>query len=418
MRRFGASTFLAFAAVTVGSAWACSSTDKGKPPSASGGDSSDAGASAGDGKTGSKTTGGSNGGGSAHGGTANNAGNPSDNGGTANDAGASNQPSDAGAGSEGGAGSHAAGGARGVDPTPGPPDLITTSGGPWPDSLTGSCSNATKNIVCPQKDDTFFGQDGTYRINVPTYATTATTIKDSVTALVWQIAPDPVPKTQAEAAKYCDDLSLAGQTDWRLPTRLEYVSVLDEGFGNGAAMPPGVPIDSTGIYWTASATGTTPGAFFAIDDAAGAWNVATGASLSRARCVRGATPTGTLTAGTDIVTDSMTKLVWQSTELETTARNWQEALDYCEKLSHAGKEDWRLPNIKELATLVDETAMVAPVIAADFGASAAPGYWSSTPARAFGAEHFAFTLETSFGISPSLKMTDSAAAARCVRSAD
>ncbi len=415
MRRFGASTFAAFALVTVGSVWACSSNDKGKPPSASGGDSSNAGA--GDGRAGSNTTSDRNGGGSTHGGSASNAGNASDNGGAANDAGASSQPGDAGAGPEGGAGQHPAGGAPGVDPTPAP-DLITLTGGPWPDSLTGSCSNATKNIVCPQKDDTFFGQDGTYRINVPSYATTATTMKDSVTGLVWQIDPEQVAKTQADAAKYCDDLSLAGQTDWRLPTRLEYVSVLDEGFGNGDAMPPGVPIDSTGIYWTASATGTTPGAFFAMDDAAGAWNVATGTSLSLARCVRGVTPIGTLTVGTDVVTDRMTKLVWQSTELETTARNWQEALDYCEALSHAGKEDWRLPNIKELATLVDEAVAVAPVIAADFGTSAAPVYWSSTPARAFGTEHFAFTLETAFGISPSLKMTDKAAAARCVRSAD
>ena len=28
-----------------------------------------------------------------------------------------------------------------MEPTPGPPDLITANGGPWPDSLTGACSN-------------------------------------------------------------------------------------------------------------------------------------------------------------------------------------------------------------------------------------------------------------------------------------
>ncbi len=406
MRRFGASTCLALVVVTLGSVLACSSND-----AASGGDGSDAGAGPSNGTGGTKATGGTKGGGSANGGGANDAGTPS-NGGVANEGGAGNQSSDAGAGSL------SPGGAPTVDPTPGPPDLITSSGGPWPDSLTASCSNASKLIVCPQKTDTFFGQDGTYRINVPTYMTTVTTIKDSVTGLVWQLIPEKISKTQADAVKYCDDLSLAGQTDWRLPTRVEYVSVLDEGFSKGYAMPPGVPIDSTGTFWTASATATTAGTFFAMDDAQGVWNVASGTGLSLARCVRGTALISTLIVGTGIVTDSMTSLAWQSTELETTARNWQEALDYCETLTHAGKEDWRLPNIKELATLVDETAAVAPVIAADFGASAAPAYWSSTPARAFGTEHFAFALETAFGTSPSLKMTDSAAAARCVRSAD
>ena len=411
MRRFGASTLLALAVVTLGSVWACSSKDAAKPPSASGGDSSDAGAGAGDSKAGSKATGGN-----AHAGNANDAG--ASNGGVANDAGAGNQSSDAGTGPEGGAGSHPEGGAANMDPTPLPPDLITSNGGPWPDSLTGACSNAAKAVGCPQKDQPFFGQDGTYRINVPTYTTTVNTMKDSVTGLVWQINPDMIAKTQPDAVTYCADLTLAGQSDWRLPTRLEYVSVLDEGFGDGFAMPPGVPVDSTGTFWTASASATTVDVFFAVDDGAGVWNVATGTSTALARCVRGTAPSGALTVGTDVVTDSMTKLVWQSTELESDARNWQEALDYCETLSHAGKEDWRLPNIKELATLVDESATVAPVIAADFGASPATVYWSSTPARSFGGERFAIALETAFGISPSLKMTESAAAARCVRSAD
>jgi hypothetical protein len=41
-----------------------------------------------------------------------------------------------------------------------------------------------------------------------------------------------------------------------------------------------------------------------------------------------------------------------------------------------------------------------------------------TPAKTFGDERFELALDTSFGISPSLKMADSAAAARYVRTAD
>jgi hypothetical protein len=119
---------------------------------------------------------------------------------------------------------------------------------------------------------------------------------------------------------------------------------------------------------------------------------------------------------TDVVTDNMTKLVWQVTGLDTGTRTWQQALDDCETSTFSGKSDWRLPNIKELATLVDETAATAPAIRAEFGAAPAPNYWSSTPASNFGGERYALALETGVGASSSFKMTDSAAAARCVRS--
>jgi hypothetical protein len=137
----------------------------------------------------------------------------------------------------------------------------------------------------------------------------------------------------------------------------------------------------------------------------------------QARCVRGAPFTSTLQAAASFVTDSLTKLSWQTAELSDTPRTWAEALDYCESLSLAQHDDWRLPSIKELATLVDELKTEAPVLSPTFGATAAAQYWSSTPAPSFGGDAVAFTLETAFGISPSLKLTDMSAA-RCVRSAE
>jgi hypothetical protein len=47
----------------------------------------------------------------------------------------------------------------------------------------------------------------------------------------------------------------------------------------------------------------------------------------------------------------------------------------------------------------------------------APITAATTPSPSFGGDRFAFALETSFGISPSLKMAEGAAA-RCVRTAD
>jgi Protein of unknown function (DUF1566) len=332
------------------------------------------------------------------------------------------------AGSSGGGdgGSPDVGGAAGVggepfgtggEPSPPPPpDLIEATGGPWPDSLTGICSNGATLSTCPQKGAPYFGQDGTYRLNVPSYTATATQLTDAVTGLTWQVSPPKEPLTQSEAASYCDGLELGGHDDWRLPSRVEYVSLLDEGKGAGYALPPAVPFDATGTYWTSSTSGVTVGLFFVVDDAVGGWNVVVEDSESPARCVRGAALTGSLQAEGGVVTDSMTGLVWQASELEATTRTWAEALDYCESLVLAGKSDWRLPSIKELATLVDEAAVTSPVIAAVFGAEAAKQYWSSTPTEPFLSSPAAFVLDTDFGIAATRSMTESIAA-RCVGSA-
>ena len=396
-----------------GSAWACSNDDQSAAPAGGGSGGTSAGGKGhkADAGAGATPGGESPGGAPAHGGaTVGDGGNPIL-------GGTSGHPN-GGVGEEGGtasrarglAGAAGAGGRESVSP-----DLITATGGPWPDSLTGACSNLSKDIACPQMGDAFFGQDGTYRLNVPSYSATATSLKDSVTGLVWQLTPDPSAKNHAAAAQYCDDLELGGQTDWRLPTRLEYVSILDLGMGSGYCMPAAILLETTGAHWTASATGTASDQFFTINDQLGAWTIATDATPLAARCVRGPTLGGSLTVDTDVVSDSMTKLVWQVTGLSATARTWPQALEDCESSSYAGQSDWRLPSIKELATLVDEAATTAPAIRAELGGEVAASYWSSTPAPVFGGERFAFALETSIGASPSFKMTESAAV-RCVRS--
>ena len=81
------------------------------------------------------------------------------------------------------------------------------------------------------------------------------------------------------------------------------------------------------------------------------------------------------------VTDNVTGLMWQQTE--GGSMTWEEALAYCEGLSLAGSADWRLPNVKELESLTDDSRY-QPAIDTTFfpdvvsNLYVAPYYWSST----------------------------------------
>jgi len=56
--------------------------------------------------------------------------------------------------------------------------------------------------------------------------------------------------------------------------------------------------------------------------------------------------------GDGTVTDNNTGLTWQ--QAEGGSMNWEDALIYCEDLSLAGYTDWRLTNIKELESIIDD----------------------------------------------------------------
>lgn len=56
--------------------------------------------------------------------------------------------------------------------------------------------------------------------------------------------------------------------------------------------------------------------------------------------------------GDQTVTDRSTSLIWQKADSER-GMDWASALGYCEDLTLAGHNDWRLPNAKELQYIVD-----------------------------------------------------------------
>ena len=84
---------------------------------------------------------------------------------------------------------------------------------------------------------------------------------------------------------------------------------------------------------------------------------------------------GPYTAGSKTVVDQGTGLEWQKSD-DGTPRNWRNSLAYCEDLSLNAKTDWRLPNIRELKSIVNISRYHPasdPVFTSRFSS-----YWSAT----------------------------------------
>lgn len=225
------------------------------------------------------------------------------------------------------------------------------------------------------------------------------TVLDEVTELVWEQDPADDNGTWDEALAYCEALELGGKTDWRLPTRIEMTSVLDYGKpGWAEAAFPGAPgaFHRSASDWILTINQQGAGAG---TDYAWAFNMSDGivsnayskASDARYRCVRSEgsgegpsepavqPPDQYTVLGEGEVQDNYTGLIWEAGDSDEV--DHAGALDYCSGLALGG-QTWRLPSIRELATLVDE-AKVGPAIdesmfpGTKYGSRSNNWYWAA-----------------------------------------
>jgi hypothetical protein len=121
------------------------------------------------------------------------------------------------------------------------------------------------------------------------------TIKDNVTGLVWrEVAEDGTYSTFEAARDACGKQSAAGG-GWRLPTRIELVSILDHTkqepalprSADGGSLFQGGP--TSGKYWTSSVVKplTNPIQFWGVDIKQGTVEPSVGTGA--VRCVKGGT---------------------------------------------------------------------------------------------------------------------------------
>ncbi len=86
-----------------------------------------------------------------------------------------------------------------------------------------------------------------------------------------------------------------------------------------------------------------------------------------------------LSLSSDVLIDSRTGLMWQdNSTAKNTKKDWQGAVDFCSALRLAGHDDWRLPIVKELESVIDLSSG-KPAMKNGFKNVGASGYyWSSS----------------------------------------
>lgn len=258
--------------------------------------------------------------------------------------------------------------------------------------------NDGNEITKPNITDDYYGQDAQYTGVVSSYKDNDDgTISDVNTGLMWQKTPDFNRHNFYDAFDYVENLEIGGYTDWRLPTIKELYSLL---YSNGELFPedlnkskPYLDIDYfdfeyeqrmpfAGQYWSSTKYTKGPLQNIKMEGAFG-FNFADGHIKSYetglyyngelgvrdpgcfVRAVRGKENVygvnDYVDNGNGTVTDKATGLMWQKVD-NGNAYNWKESLIYAKDSELADYTDWRIPNTKELQSIVDYDKKTIPAI--------------------------------------------------------
>ncbi|MDP6935475.1 MAG: DUF1566 domain-containing protein, partial [Myxococcota bacterium] len=228
-------------------------------------------------------------------------------------------------------------------------------------------------------------------------------VLDALTQLEWQACSagqtgsacggEGTLQTWHEAVSYCEDLDWGGQSDWRLPDSYETHSIIDFSRTSPALDSTAFPnapslFDEEYDQWWIDCVWTS--SIYSGDSAVSlvmmlnSGDISSGSGLEyhlndhdaagwdgcSARCVRGGAAQPTFerflvsepVSDEPMVIDTRGHRIWQGCSAgqsgpnctgEATMMDWKSALSYCQSLDWAGSQQWRLPDIKELFSIVD-----------------------------------------------------------------
>ena len=298
--------------------------------------------------------------------------------------------------------------------------------------------DSIQEITAPAPGEAYYGQDAHYTGNVPSYLDNGDgTVTDLVTGLMWSKSPDMdgdgdidyTDKMSYDEAMAADStFNLAGYDDWRLPSIKEMYSLIifsgkDPSGYNGTSTDDLIPFINTDYF--EFAYGDQAAGERIIDAQMASTNIYVGTTMGGAETMFGVNfadgrikgyPTGPMPGqsedkqfyvfyvrgntdygindfadnGDGTITDNATGLMWTQDD-DGEGMGWEDALNYAESYSFAGYNDWRLPNAKELQSLLDysraptvtNSAAIDPlfnctIITDEGGSDNYPFYWTGT----------------------------------------
>ena len=312
------------------------------------------------------------------------------------------------------------------------------------DTGQAKCYDNRGEIAPPKPGQPFYGQDAQFQGPPASYTLSADgfTVRDNVTGLTWQCSPDTdgdgaltrrdklnLEQAQALPAKL-NAAKFGGFDDWRLPTIKELYSLFD---GRGTD-PSGPTMDADTshfrpyldtnhfrfVYGNVTGERVIDSQYASITKYVGkgarGFDKLFGVNFADGRikgydlfmpggrlgktffviCVRGNPAYGKNDFhdnGDGTITDRATGLMWSKTD-NGKGMSWQHALAWVHNMNaerFLGHDDWRLPNVKELQSIVDYTrspdtsqsAAIDPVFNCTTITNEAhqadwPFYWTST----------------------------------------
>ena len=303
------------------------------------------------------------------------------------------------------------------------------------------CYNETTIITAPAAGQPFYGQDAQFIGAQPSFTLSSNglTVLDNRTGLTWQRSPDTSGDGIINASDklnwanaqlrpaILNSAQYGGYNDWRLPSIKELYSLIDFRGTDPSGLSPGsdtsvlTPFINTNyfkfaygdtnageriidsqyasstLYVSTAAGASLFGVNFADGRIKGYGLTVNGSDKTFfVQCVRG-NPSCGLNLFADnanqTITDQATGLMWTKGD-SGMGMNWSNALAWAQAkntLRHLGYNDWRLPNAKELQSILDYTrspdttasAAINPIfsctqITNEANQADYPWYWSGT----------------------------------------
>ncbi len=269
------------------------------------------------------------------------------------------------------------------------------------------------------------------------------TVTDKTTGLLWSRAAlteselppdggDGSPATQVEARTQCETATIGGSKGWRLPSRIELLTIvsIDQAHVHETTSFDGPTFENLPLW--AATDDTTRNAYYEghynpktfRGSLPGTW------ASGQVHCVKAPypvtanaepPPADRFAVAGNVLTDSVTHLEWFS-KPKLASLQYADATTYCATGAAAdgapaGAKPWRLPTLKESASLWLESTKNFP---AAFGLSSGFYFWTSAhyqpqPGLIANPGYFRFVLDSSVPSGNFYWEVNDFASAICVR---